>query len=164
MAKVVGSKEFYERAAQLGHSREDIDRAGQFMSTVVVHSMAELKKLVQPKDAKVRADRQATLDALAKATDKELPLEHHVNAYLYGNSDLSPENEALCAKTLPMSLTVLSVTEDTLPPGETVIGPSGNPVVWNYDTLRIPDGSWITTRTNNFTLNVTNLVMQATNT
>jgi hypothetical protein len=163
MAKVVGSKEFYARAAQLGHRREDIDKTGQTISTVVVHSMAQLKKLVQPQDAKTRADRQATLDALAKATDKELPLEHHVNAYLFGNAELSAENEAHCAKTLPMTLTALSVTEGTLPPGETVIGPNGNPVVWNYDTLRIPDGSWITTRTTNFTLNVTNLIMQATN-
>ncbi|MCY1042099.1 hypothetical protein OV208_12310 [Corallococcus sp. bb12-1] len=163
MAKFVGSKEFYARAAQLGHSRAEIDSKGHQATTVVLHSMQELKKLVQPLDPKLREARQAQLDAVANATaGQELPLEHHVNGYLFGTRELSAENEAHCATSFPLTLSLASMGTQTLPPGETLVGPNGNPAVWNYDTLNIPDGSWITTQTTNFTLTATHLVMQYT--
>ena len=163
MAKFVGSKEFYARAAQLGHSRAEIDSKGHQATTVVLQSMQELQKLVQPQDPKVRAARQAQLDAVENASaGQELPLEHHVNGYLFGTRELSAEHEAHCATSFPLTLALVSTGTQTLPAGETLIGPNGNPVVWNYDTLNIPDGSWITTQTTNFTLSVTHLVMQYT--
>lgn len=152
---------FYARAAQLGHSREELESQGQKGSKVVVKDIDELRRLVRPADPKVATRRQAAIDH--RTAGQQWSLSDHVESYIYGTKDLGTKQRELCGPSFPMEVLCVSVSDPyTLPPGETVIGPSGPPVVWNYDTINVPNGSWITAKNNNFTLWVTNLVMQYT--
>lgn len=152
---------FYARAAQLGHSREHLEQHGQIATKVVVNDIDELRRLVRNPDPAVATRRQTAIDH--RTVGQLWNLSDHVEAFIYGNKELSAKHRNLCAASFPMNVICVSVQDPyTLPPGETAIGPSGPPVVWNYTTINVPNGSWITAKNNNFTLWVTNLVMQYT--
>lgn len=153
-------KSFYERAAQLGHDKAVLESQGKQITTRTVYSVREMRELVGPVDPSHRAKRQTELVA-ARAGRSE-SLTDRVESFLYGTGELTDREHEESQAGFPVSVALASfLAPVTLPPGETVIGPSGSPTVQNYDTLNIPSDSFITVKNTYYTLNVTNLVMQA---
>jgi len=153
-------EKFLDRAEQLGHSRTHLREHGWQTTTVTLNDIEQVRKFVHPLDPAHAEAREAHISGLAMG--RERTLGEHIESYLYGTGDLSTQQVRAANKGLPVTIQVSSLINDTMPHGETVIGPSGEPVVWNRGTLQFYSDSYLTVKNNFFTLDVQNLVMQYT--
>jgi hypothetical protein len=151
---------FYERAAHLGHDKPVLDSSGKQITTRTIYSLREMRDLVTLLDPARRAARQTAM--VQSRAGRPEALHDRIEAYLHGTGELTEKEHADSHSGFPVTLKLVSYVDRTLPPGETLIGPSASPTIENYGTLKIPNGSWITVRNTYYTLNVTNLIMQAT--
>lgn len=149
---------FYAIAEQLGHSVTHLQARGEQTTTVTVHDLEQLRALVRPRDEAQRTQREQHLALLTAGRSRSIP--EDIQSYLYGNGELSTIQLRIAKEGLPVTLNLKSLDDFTMPHGETVIGPSTSPTVWNYGTLRFYSDSYLSVKNTYFTLNVQNLVMQ----
>lgn len=150
---------FLRYAEQLGHDRQTLATQGRQVSSVTVGSIDELRALVRP----IHPPQAVPPMVVETGPRRGAPtLEERVQAYLYGDGDLTAAERKLCQPSFPVTVTLVSEGDRTLPSGETPVGPNAPPTVWNYGTLNFRSDSYVTVKSTYFTLNVQNLVMQYT--
>lgn len=149
---------FLALGEQLGHSRSQLLARGSQTSTVTVTSIEQLRALVRPRNPQHLQDREG--DISQRAEGRPRTLAEHIESYLYGQGELSTSQVTAANKGLPVNVRLVSEDTFTMHHGETVIGPSADPTVWNYGTLNFYSDSVLTVKNTYFTLNVQNLVMQ----
>ena len=143
---------------QLGHSRSHLLERGSQSSTVTVTNIEQLRALVRPRNPQQLQEREG--DIGLRSAGRPRTLAEHIESYLYGQGELSTSQVNAANGGLPVNVRLVSDGLYTMPHGETVIGPSADPTVWNYGTLNFYSDSVLTVKNTYFTLNVQNLVMQ----
>jgi len=153
-------EKFFARAEQLGHSRDVLKKKGTQTTKVTVNSIEEMRKLVRYQDEEQCKLHEAHIDALVG--DEDRGFKHHIESYLYGTGQLPPALVKEAQKGFPKTVEIVSLDNKTMAHGETVIGPSGPPTVWNYGTVNFYSDSYLTVKNTYFNMTVQNLVMQYT--
>ncbi|CAG9170161.1 hypothetical protein LMG23992_01490 [Cupriavidus laharis] len=151
-------EDFLAIGEQLGHSRTHLLARGSQTSTVTVTNIEQLRALVRPRNPQQLQDREA--DISQRSAGRARTLAEHIESYLYGQGELSTSQVKAANGGLPVNVRLVSEGTSTMPHGETVIGPSADPTVWNCGTLNFYSDSVLTVKNTYFTLNVQNLVMQ----
>jgi len=149
---------FLARAEQLGHSRTELLRNGSQTTMVTVHDLEELQALVRDKDPEMANLREQHLAELTKSRQRTIP--EDIESYLYGNGELTTLQLRIVKTGFPVEIIISSVVDRTMAHGETVIGPSAAPTVWNYGTLRFYSDSYLTVKNTYLTLTAQQLFMQ----
>lgn len=149
---------FLAIAERLGQSRSHLQAHGSQTTTITVTSMEQLRGLVRPVTPHLLEAREEHIDMRAEGRGRSVP--EAIESYLYGHGELNTAQLKVASTGLPVTLNVTSVQDYTMPHGETVIGPSAAPTVWNYGTLNFYSDSFLTVKNTIFTLNVQKLVMQ----
>lgn len=153
-------EKFLARAERLGHSRTELQKRGVQKSTVTLHTLEDVRKLLRSDDPKVCETRESDISRLTGPEGRTF--EQRLESYLHGTGDLSITDMKQAEKGLPMTVECASADEYTLPHGETVVGPSGSPTLWNYGTMNFYSDSYLTVQNMYFTLTVQTLNMQYT--
>jgi len=149
---------FLARAEQLGHSRTELQKRGTQRSTVTVHTIEDVRKLLRVTDPKVCEAREKDIEAAASGRERNF--KERLESYFHGTGDLTTKDLKEAEKGLPMTVVIESLDDKTMPHGQTIIGPSANPTVWNLGTLNFYSDSYLTVENTYFSLHVQVLNMQ----
>lgn len=108
---------FYERAAQLGHSRELLEQGIAIQSRIIVENVEQLRELLNPglnKQGREKLVEELFAGIPTPGGETAAGILEHVGKYLYGNADLSTTDRALIHTLFPMSITADSNPNETI--------------------------------------------------
>jgi hypothetical protein len=138
---------FWERAAMLGHSIEDLKAGKAVTSEVVIDNMAQFKRFVEAGMTPQQMEELAQdLFGNIPATDpkthaNECEIIRRVEGYLYGVAPLYEEDEERTKHIFPMVIGALSQETFVVDKGYD-LGTGGNLGVVNHETMEFRDGGY----------------------
>lgn len=154
---------FWERAARLGHSIEDLKAGKAVTSEIIIENMEQFKTFVEmgmtPEEMKDLAqDLFGNIPPTDPKTDAtESDIIRRVEGYLYGVAPLYPEDEERTEHIFPFTIGALS-QETIVVDGPRDLGTGGTMAEVNAGTIEFRDGGYYVCHNKALTFHVDTLI------
>lgn len=157
----MSQNDFIARSRQLGHHVEALRSGESVITTRQIHSLEELRQYLANHQVYVSGEPMVKM-ALGAAPQSESQLMQHVMDYAIGNTDQLAHGVAESIQSaFPLSVSEESAPDKTFGKGENLLAESrGGIVSFNYGTVTIEDGGWLTVRNTNVIFKCDRLILK----
>lgn len=156
----MNQKNFLERAEQLGHSLERLQKGHKISTVISVPNVEELKALLD--DGSNEESKQLKSSRLFDGISDEGPearILKKVYSYVYGNGSLDENDHKELSHIFPIDVLATSAADETYK-GWKNLGVSQLNVIVNIGTLTMEDQSYVTVQNSTLTFTVDKLIRQ----